>query len=136
MKAFLTAFAAIVVAVFPAQARKEKKFVEASVIEIATGNTQLLLQVDSRGEVRTVHYGAPVGDPAQFTDYDAGAYHAPDAYSATGGRFFGQEALHVLYADGTHNTELYYVSHETESRQDIVTTTVQLKDYFTALEVD
>ena len=46
MKAFLTAFAAIVVAVIPVQARKEKKFVEARVVEIATDNTQLLLQVD------------------------------------------------------------------------------------------
>lgn len=159
MKAFLTAFAAIVVAVLPAQAskdnraneapaveaRKEKKFVhttaevpavEARVVEIATEGTQLLLQVNNKGEVRTVHYGAPVGDPAQFTNYEAGAYHAPDAYSATGGRFFGQEALHVLYVDGNHNTELYYVSHETESRQDIVTTTIHLKDYVTALEVD
>ncbi len=138
----------IAAAVLPAQARKAKKFthetvsipaVEARVIAVETAGTQLLLQVDSRGEVRTVHYGAPVGDPAQFTDFFAGFHHnfgAPDAYPTAGGRFNGQEALHVEYPDGSQNTELYLSGCDVSSRGGIVTTTLHMKDYVTALEVD
>ncbi|MBQ3711044.1 MAG: alpha-galactosidase [Bacteroidales bacterium] len=138
----------IAAAVLPAQARKAKKFthetvaipaVEARVIAVETAGTQLLLQVDSRGEVRTVHYGAPVGDPAQFTDFFTGFNHnfgAPNAYPTVGGRFNGQEALHVEYPDGSQNTELYLTGSEVSSREGIVTTTLHMKDYVTALEVD
>ncbi len=95
-------------AVIPAQARKAKKFthetvaipaVEARVIAIETANTALLLQVDDRGEVRTVHYGAPVGDPAQFSDFFAGFHHnfgAPNAYPTPSVRLFLGFSLYVL----------------------------------------
>ena len=149
MKLKTIALAVLIAAsVLPAQARKAKKFthetvtiptVEARVIAVETANTALLLQVDERGEVRTVHYGAPVGDPAQFTDFFAGFNHnfgAPNAYPTAGGRFNGQEALHVEYPDGTQNTELYLAGVETSRHDGIVTTTLHMKDYVTALEVD
>ncbi|MCR5560786.1 MAG: alpha-galactosidase [Bacteroidales bacterium] len=139
---------AMIAAVLPAQARKAKKFthetvaipeVERKVIAVETARTQLLLQVDKKGVVRTVHYGAPTGDPAQFLSYRSGYNHnfgAPDAYPAAGGRFNGQEALHVAYPDGNQNTELYYTGHDVASRDGKQVTTVHLKDYVTALEVD
>ena len=139
---------AMIAAVLPAQARKAKKFthetvavpaVQAKVIAVETAHTQLLLKVDSKGVVNTVHYGANAGDPAKFLNYKAGYNHnfgAPDAYPAVGGRFNGQEALHVAYPDGSQNTELYYVSHDVASRGGVIETTLHLKDYVSALEVD
>ena len=104
-----------------------------------TAHTQLVLQVDGKGIVRTVHYGAPAGAPEQFVDFtfkgnDNGGQHS--IYPTVGGTFNGMEALHVEYSDGSQNTELYYVAHEVASREGVVTTTVHLKDYVTALDVD
>ncbi len=140
---------ALVAAIAPAEARKaQKKFVHQTVvipevtpkvIAVETDHTQLLLQVDWKGTVRTVHYGVPTGEAAQFVSFRSGYGSlygtGPMTYPTVGGRFIGQPALQVKYADGTHNTELYYVSHETASRSGAVTTTLHLKDYVTALEV-
>lgn len=132
----------------PAQARKVKKFVhqtvavpqvEKKVIPIETNNTSLVLLVHQNGQLETAHYGAPISHPEQFLgagvnteDYNGfrGA-----SYPATGGRYIGEPALHVKYADGTHNTELYYVSHQVTSREGCVTTAIDLKDYVTELQV-
>lgn len=132
----------------PAQARKVKKFVhqtaavpqvEQKVIPIETANTSLVLLVHQNGQLETVHYGAPISHPEQFLgvgvnteDYNGfrGA-----SYPATGGRYIGEPALHVKYADGTHNTELYYVGHQVTSREGCVTTAIDLKDYVTELQV-
>ena len=135
--------------VFSLDARKKPKAfvhetvaipaVTPKVVAVETAHTQLILQVDAKGTVRTMHYGAPVAGPEQFLNYKQGGNHnfgAPVTYPTAGGTFNGQEALHVKYPDGYQNTELYYVSHETASRGGIVTTTLHLKDYVTALEVD
>lgn len=114
--------------------------VKPQVIPVETDNTQLILQVDSKGIVRTFHYGEKVSDPSEFlnfhlhrsTDYGDG----PMTFPTVGGAFNGQAALHVKYADGSQNTELYYVSHDTSSNDGIVTTTLHLKDYVTKLDVD
>ena len=58
------------------------------------------------------------------------------AYPTTGGCYNGQSALHVRYADGDQNTELYYTSHEKSSHDGMTVTTLHLKDYVTKLEVD
>ena len=150
MKLRMIALAAMLLAVLPADARKKpQKFthetyplpaVTPQVIAVETAGTQLLLQVDAKGTVRTVRYGAPAGAPEEYAGYTAGTYHnwgAPDTYPAVGARFNGQEALHVQYADGSQNTELYYTGHETSDVvSDRVTTTLHLKDYVTSLEVD
>ena len=150
MKNHMIALAAIALLAItiPAQAgkpnKKLKKFthetveipaVTPRVIAVETAGTQLLLQVDKKGTVRTVHYGAPAGNPDAFLKFSTGA-SIPEAYPAAGGRFNGLDALHVKYADGNQNTELYYVSHETASKSGITTTTIHTKDYVTALEVD
>ena len=148
-RSILLLLTATVLAIAPAWARKApKKFVHETVaipevapkvIAVETDHTQLLLQVDKKGSVRTVHYGVPTGEAAQFVSFRSGygsLYGSgPMTYPTVGGRFIGQPALQVKYADGTHNTELYYVSHETVSRSGAVTTTLHLKDYVTALEV-
>ena len=144
---FATLTALCILCAMPAVARKKPKVHETvaipavtpRVIPIETSGTQLILQVDDKGTVRTFHYGAPAGNPEQFLRYNQGREHnfgAPVTYPTAGGTFNGQEALHIKYPDGTHNTELYYVSHETGSRSGIVSTTIHLKDYVTGVEVD
>jgi alpha-galactosidase len=136
--------------VVPSQARKPRKksmfdreavaipAVEPRVIAVETENTQLVLQVNEKGIVSTVHYGAYAGDPNQFLSFSSGEHHnygRPSTYPTVGGTFNGLEALHVEYADGTQNTELYYTSHEVKSASGITTTTIHLKDYVTDMEV-
>ena len=128
--------------------KKEKPFVHETVtipsvtprvIAVETAHTQLVLQIDSKGTVRTVHYGPMAGDPAQFLHYEQGGNHnfgAPVTYPTAGGNFNGQNALHVKYADGNQNTELFYVSHEVVSHSGVVSTILHMKDYVTDLEVD
>lgn len=148
MRQSIIALLALLLAVVPAQGRKNpKKFTHETVkvpavtpriIPIETDHTQLILQVDGKGTVHTLHYGAPAGNPEQFMDFRFGGNHnfgAPSAYPTAGGTFNGQEALHVEYSDGSQNTELYYTGHESASRSGVVSTTLHLKDYVTALEV-
>lgn len=110
------------------------------VIPVETDNTQLILQVDNKGIVRTLHYGENAGNPEQFLNFSTGRGNSygdgPMTYPTVGGGFNGQPALHVKYADGNQNTELYYVSHEVSSQDGVETTTIRLKDYVTKLEVD
>ena len=120
MKNHMIALAAIALlaVTIPAQAgkpnKKLKKFthetveipaVTPRVIAVETAGTQLLLQVDKKGTVRTVHYGAHAGNPDAFLKFSTGA-SVPESYPAAGGRFNGLDALHVKYADGNQNTEL------------------------------
>ena len=110
-----------------------------TVIAIETSRTQLVLTVDEAGNLRTRHYGARVDDPQSFLRMDAGANRAngagPMTLPTTGGKFIGAPALHVRYADGNHNTELYYTGHATRAKNGVTTTEITLKDPVTRLEV-
>lgn len=114
--------------------------VNPKVISVDTDNTQLVMHVDGKGIVRTYHYGEKVTDPLQFLDFNTGRGNeygdGPMTYPTVGGGFNGQSALHVKYADGNQNTELYYVSHDVACSEGVVTTTLHLKDYVTSLTVD
>lgn len=114
--------------------------VSPQIIPVETDNTQLVLQVDSKGIVRTFHYGEKSGAPSQYLNFNTGRGgnygDGPMTYPTVGGSFNGQAALHVKYADGNQNTELYYVSHDVVSRDGVVTTVLHLKDHLTKLEVD
>ncbi len=149
MKQHITVFAVLLMAVVfatPAQGRKVKKFshetvkvpaVEPRIVAVETDASSLILTVRPNGEVHQLYYGSRV-PAAEFLDVPVvkGRYSSgTPAYPATGGRYLGEPALHVKYADGTHNTELYYTAHDVETRQGVVTTTVHLKDYVTGLEV-
>ena len=140
----ITLIAAIVLAVVPADAKKPKtkKFthetvqipaVEPRTIGIQTDNSSLVLSVRSDGTVHQLHYGAKV-DAAEFAPvpYAEGRYGSgAQAYPATGGRFIGTPALHLKYADGSHNTELRYISHDVSEAGGVTVTSVVLKDYVT-----
>ncbi|MBR1569681.1 MAG: alpha-galactosidase [Bacteroidales bacterium] len=148
MRKTLLLAAALLVAILPAEARKAKKFthntvqipqVSRQVIAVETDNSALTLLVQESGQVRLLHYGARIGDPAQFLGIGTGSqdYNTETslAYPATGGRFIGEPALHVKYADGTHNTEFYYTGHAVTRKEGCTSTAVSLKDYVTGVEV-
>ena len=107
--------------------------VEARVIAIETQGTSLIFTVRPNGALHQLYYGAHV-DASEFSavPLTRGRFtRGVPAYPATGGTFLGEPALHIRYADGFHNTELYYTGHTVEKRQDVVVTTINLKDYVT-----
>ena len=114
--------------------------VERKVIAVETENSALVLLVQENSQLRLLHYGARTGDPQQFLPMavDSDDYNTASglAYPATGGRFIGEPALHVKYADGTHNTELYYSGHSIEPRLGCITTSIRLDDPVTGLQVN
>lgn len=120
----------------PTDARKAKQ----EVIAVETNNTALVLLVQENGLLKTLHYGAPMGNPSQFLAMRSSEedYNSCEglAYPATGGRFIGEPALQVKYADGTHNTELYFTGVKQTRREGCVTTIVGLKDDVTKLQVN
>ena len=135
MKRFLILLSLALVMVPVSAMNKAKR----QVISIETEKTSLVILVHPDGSLETLHYGGILAKPEQFLqrkvnteDYN-GSRGA--TYPATGGRFIGEPALHVKYADGTHNTELCYTGHEVTRRDGCVTTTIGLKDPVTALEV-
>ena len=140
--------AAVLVAL-PLQAAvcRDKKFthqttaiprVERQVISVETANTSLNLLVLEDGTLLTLHYGAKVAGPQAWLGRSVSSedYNGCRglAYPATGGRFVGEPALHVRYADGTHNTELYFTGVETVDLDGAARTAISLRDYVTGLE--
>ncbi len=150
MKKTLLLIAAALIALLPAtaQGKKGKKFthetvaipqVEKQVIAVETENSSLVLLVHENGRLETTHYGARIAQPAQFLkwrvktdDYNG---QRGNTFPVTGGRYVGEPALHVKYADGSHNTELYYTGHAVSQKDGCVTTVIDLKDYVTGLQV-
>jgi len=107
------------------------------VVSVETDHSSLVFSVRENGTVQQLHYGAKVQaqEFAAVPEHSARYSAAPLAYPATGARYLGEPALHVQYADGTHNTELYYRSHSVEQRGGVSVTTIGLQDPVTLLEV-
>ncbi|MBO4263922.1 MAG: alpha-galactosidase, partial [Bacteroidales bacterium] len=112
---------------------------EPACISVETDHTQLVLTVDEAGNLRTRHYGVRIADPMPFLRMDAGASlpngAGPMTLPTTGGKFIGTPALHVRYADGNHNTELYYQAHTVHAAKGVTTTEITLADPVTRLTV-
>ena len=131
MKRLLLLTAMLLTALAAAQTKPQ-------VIAIETAGTQLVLTVDQDGNLRTRHYGARVADPSQFQGMDAEKLSngsGPMTLPTTGGTYIGTPALHVRYADGSHNTELRYVSHKIHAGNGVAHTEISLRDPLTALGV-
>ena len=148
MKRLLLEFFAMALMLLPLEARKTQKFthqtiaiprVQKQVLSIETAHTSLVILVHENGTLQTVHYGAKLAHPEEYLALNASSedYNGDRGatYPATGGRYIGEPALHVKYADGTHNTELYYTGHENSEKDGVQTTTIRLRDYVTGLRV-
>ena len=109
--------------------------IQPHVISINTDATSLNLLVTESGSLHTLHYGKRIdgADKWSAIDLRSDDYNGIRglSYPATGGRFVGEPALHVRYADGTHNTELYVCREERTGNR----TVIGLKDSVTKLEV-
>lgn len=137
-KALLTSLA-ILLATIASLASDKVGNEEKNFISIDTDNSSMVLEA-RKGEVVFHHYGGKISHPEEFYGYksyrrwDYGT--DPLAYPATGGRYFNEAALTVEYPGSQWNTELEYVSHETEKVNDGVTRTkVRMRDHVTGLEV-
>jgi len=112
--------------------------VEPRVIAIETEGTSLIYAVRDNGALQQLYYGARLEHAGEFSAVPQthGRYSdgAP-AYPVTGGRFLGEPALHLRYADGNHNTELYYTGHTVDRRPGVTVTTIKMKDYVTLMTV-
>ena len=110
-----------------------------TVIPVETEHTALVLSVRENGVLETLHYGNRIADSKAFGRLVTGLSEdngsGPMAYPTTGGRYLGEPALHVKYADGYHNTELVYAAHQVRRNGDVITTEITLKDPVTLLEV-
>ena len=110
-----------------------------TVIPVETEHTALVLAVRENGVLETLHYGNRIADSKAFGRLVTGLSEdngsGPLAYPTTGGRYLGEPALHVKYADGYHNTELVYAAHQVRRNGDVITTEITLKDPVTLLEV-
>ena len=93
---------------------------------IETEKSSMILEA-REGEVIFHHYGSKVGNPAQFkglNSYRRADYGTdPQAYPATGGRYFNEAALTIEYPGSQWNTELEYISHHSYGVSDGVTRT-------------
>ena len=109
--------------------------IQPHVISINTDATSLNLLVTENGTLQTLHYGTRIDGADEWSAIDLRSddYNGIRglSYPATGGRFVGEPALHVKYADGTHNTELYVCREERTGNR----TVIGLKDPVTKLEV-
>ena len=115
--------------------------VRAQVISVETDGVQWLFNVDKAGVLRCNHFGKKIAAPEQFLDFTGARTRngiekygdAAMAYPTVGGRYSNEPALHVKYADGYHNTELYYTGHKVSAQDGVTTTTIFLKDYESVL---
>ena len=126
--------ALLLVLPLPANNRKERK-----VISVETQNTSLVFLVQENRQLFTLHYGSRIAQPGQYLPASLGSEDytvlSGLAYPATGGRFVGEPALQVKYADGTHNTELCFTDVSVSDKGDCVTTAIGLQDPVTKLQV-
>ncbi|WP_346863731.1 alpha-galactosidase [uncultured Draconibacterium sp.] len=105
------------------------------VIEIKTKSTSLVYAVDQSSRLIFQHYGKTVDSPENFKQHKA--YAKPDtdrdfsyeAYPTFGLGNINEPALAAIHSDGSLNTELAFVSAETDDTQPGITETViTLKD--------
>lgn len=109
------------------------------IISVETDNTSWIFSVQENGAVYQLHYGAKVpADEFAAVQFKENARYnvAAQAFPATGGRYLQTPALHVKYADGTHNTELKYKTHSVKSLPGARVTTISLEDAVTKLSAD
>lgn len=111
-------------------------------IDIHTDDVSLLLRAAPGEEVQLLHFGGRIEDPAPLAAYES--YRNPNhntedvAYPTFGGRNYHEAALRVTHADGDLNTELKYLSHETQQLADdnVTRTVIHTTDAVQALDVD
>lgn len=101
------------------------------VVTISTNDIQLVYKVDKKNKLRQCYFGEAMGSNAekvQMTKHDA--------YPTFGTSYVNEPALRAVHADGNTSTELVYVSHKTEMKEDGVEyTEIALRDSYFPFDV-
>lgn len=115
---------------------------DGKVINVRTDNSSLIICVDKDGFLRTLHYGGVIEDTSPFADFQFGISKGHgsvyETYSTQGGRGYNEPALAVTHKNGDLNTELRYISHNTEMTENgnVDRTIIHLADLKEGLAVD
>jgi alpha-galactosidase len=100
-------------------------FAQQVTILVSTENSVILLQTDRDKRLRTIYFGKPLNDAAeyasvsegyQYFDSNAGVYNS--AYSPAGTWNLAEPAIQVVHGDGNPSLDLKYVSHKKEQVDD------------------
>jgi alpha-galactosidase len=103
-------------------------------ITISTRDNTLMLKVTEAKRVEQVYFGESVKNVGELQLANPSGQ---SAYSTFGGSHVNEAALRAVQADGNTSTDLVYLSHRSERKDDnIVHTVVALKDSYYDLFVD
>lgn len=111
-------------------------FAQQVTIPVSTENSVMLLQTDRDNRLRTIYFGMPlqnaaeyemVSDEYRYFDSNAGIYNS--TYTPAGTWNISEPAIQVVHEDGNRSLDLKYVSHQLEQLDDNISlTTVVLAD--------
>lgn len=110
---------------------------ERKIINIATANTELVLEVAPNGRLYQTYLGPSFVDSTDHQNLSWSQYAASDgavsrrgweAYSTSGNEDFFEPALGVVHADGNMTTYLYYVDSSSEPIEGGTLTRIHLRD--------
>jgi alpha-galactosidase len=107
-----------------------------TVIPIETKHNAIVLQADSKSNVKMLYYGpklAMQNDYANITNaYKQGSDYTgvnDAAYSTSGSRNLFEPAVTVIHADGNNSLDLHYISHSVKKESDNISIiSIVLKD--------
>jgi alpha-galactosidase len=107
-----------------------------TVIPIETKHNAIVLQADSKSNVKMLYYGpklAVQNDYANITNaYKQGSDYTgvnDAAYSTSGSRNLFEPAVTVIHADGNNSLDLHYISHSVKKESDNISIiSIVLKD--------
>lgn len=103
-------------------------------IPVTTNNTCLLLKVNDRKRLEQTYFGEKIQNTEEMKSVDLKTY---SAYSTFGTNHVFEAALRAIQADGNTSTELMYLSHTSEKKNnDLIHTVISLKDDHYDLFVD
>ena len=106
----------------------------AEYIPITTNNTCLLLKVNDKKRLEQTYFGKKIQNMEEMKSVDLEKF---SAYSTFGTNHVFEAALRAIQADGNTSTELGYISHKIEKKNnDLIHTVISLKDEYYDLFVD
>ncbi len=118
-------------------------FAQPVTISIETNNNAMVLQTDKTMHLWNTYFGRKMNSTADYAGTpelnhmsinDAGTYNG--AYTPAGTWSFNEPALQVTHPDGNPSLDLLYISHQvTKESDNVITTTIKLKDPVYNLEV-
>ncbi len=116
---------------------------QSTIIPIETSENALVLQTDQENHLGIIHFGKKLNHSFEYSqiskafdyqDNNSGIYHS--VYTPGGTWSLVEPAFQVLHADGNTSSDLMYVSHQVQQKNENVSlTTIILKDPVYGTEV-